>query len=149
MADKTVHLVPPQAWELAACAAASVTLSQLRFFIAFMLSVAAGAILRALPTVRGEAACRCALYWPLYAPVLLPGLPALLIAHPGARGPPLPAARHWFSLVSGVALIAYPFGAGCLHAFVPALLVYACMARWRARCGTIAWAVAFPYLILQ
>lgn len=65
------------------------------------------------------------------------------------RLPSAAAARHWFSLASGVALIAYPFGAGCLHAFVPALLVYACMAWWRARCGAAAWAIAFPYLILQ
>lgn len=57
--------------------------------------------------------------------------------------------RHVFSLVTGVALIIYPFGSGCMHAFVPATLVYACMRQARARCGTLAWAIAFPYLILQ
>lgn len=54
MADRTFHFVPPQPWEVAACAAGGVTLSQLRFFLSFVLSVAAGAALRAMPTVRGE-----------------------------------------------------------------------------------------------
>lgn len=63
--------------------------------------------------------------------------------------PASPPGRHIFSLVTGVALIIYPFGSGCMHAFVPAALVYACMRQARARCGTLAWAIAFPYLILQ
>lgn len=65
------------------------------------------------------------------------------------RFPPQLTARHVFSLVTGVALIVYPFGSGCMHAFVPAALVYACMRLARSRCGTLAWAIAFPYLILQ
>lgn len=61
--------------------------------------------------------------------------------------PPPRAGRHIFSLISGVALIAYPFGASCLHAVVPAVAVYACMLLQPQRCGTLAWAIAFPYLI--
>jgi hypothetical protein len=53
-----------------------------------------------------------------------------------------------FSTVTGFLLVYYPFGNGCIHAFVPSLLIYACMRRIRQRCGTLAWAVAFPYLIL-
>lgn len=54
-----------------------------------------------------------------------------------------------FSLVSGVALILYPFGSGVVHALVPATAVYAAMRFARARCGTLAWLIAFPYLIAQ
>ena len=53
-----------------------------------------------------------------------------------------------FSTVTGFLLVYYPFGNGCIHAFVPSLLVYACMRRFRQRCGTLAWLIAFPYLIL-
>lgn len=45
--------VPAQAWELQIAALGGLTLSQLRFFIAFMLSVAAGAIFKHVPTPRG------------------------------------------------------------------------------------------------
>lgn len=102
--------LPAQPWELQAAALGGLTLSQLRFFISFVLSVVLGAVFRHVPSPRG---------------------------------------RHVFSLVTGVALIIYPFGSGCMHAFVPATLVYACMRQARARCGTLAWAIAFPYLILQ
>lgn len=53
MADKTFHLLPPQSWELAVCTAGGLTLSQFRFVVAFVLSVAVGAALRVIPTVRG------------------------------------------------------------------------------------------------
>lgn len=61
---------------------------------------------------------------------------------------PLSAGRHVFSVATGFLLIYYPFGNGVIHAFVPSLLVYACMLRFRQHCGTLAWLVAFPYLIL-
>lgn len=54
----TYHVVAPQAWELAACSGAGLTLSQLRFFVSFMLSVAVGAIFRFMPTPRCESTCR-------------------------------------------------------------------------------------------
>ncbi|KAI7837279.1 hypothetical protein COHA_008893 [Chlorella ohadii] len=75
--------LPAQPWELQAAALGGLTLSQLRFFISFMLSVVLGAVLKHVPSARG---------------------------------------RHIFSLVTGVALIVYPFGSGCMHAFVPAAL---------------------------
>lgn len=103
-------MLPPQAWELEACASSGLTLSMLRFSISFVLSVLVGALFRFVPTVRG---------------------------------------RHAYSLLTGVALVAYPFGGGVLHAFAPAALVYAAMLRFRSRCGTLAWLIAFPYLILQ
>jgi hypothetical protein len=46
-------------------------------------------------------------------------------------------------------LIYYPFGNGCFHAFVPSLLTYIAMARFRRHCGTLTWLVAFPYLIAK
>lgn len=59
-----------------------------------------------------------------------------------------PAGRHIFALVSGFLLIYYPFGNGCFHALIPSVLAYAAMRRYRARCGTAAWLIAFPYLIM-
>ena len=58
------------------------------------------------------------------------------------------AGRHAFSVIAGFLLIYYPFGNGCMHAFVPTALVYFCMLRFRSHCGTLAWLIAFPYLIL-
>lgn len=62
--------------------------------------------------------------------------------------PSLPAGRHVFSLVSGFLLIYYPFGNGTFHAIIPSLAVYVCMRRFRRSSGTLAWLIAFPYLIL-
>ena len=45
--------LPAQPWELAAAGAGGLTLSQFRFFVSFMLSVAVGAVFRATPTARG------------------------------------------------------------------------------------------------
>lgn len=57
--------------------------------------------------------------------------------------------RHPFSIVTGFLLIYYPFGNGCIHAFIPSTLVYVCMLRFRTHCGTLAWLIAFPYLIVS
>lgn len=59
MHDATGQLAP-QAWELGAAAAAGLTLSQFRFTLAFFLSVAAGALLRFIPTARGRRRSCCA-----------------------------------------------------------------------------------------
>lgn len=48
-------LLPPQPWELNACASAGLTISQFRFTVAFLLSVLVGAFLRVVPR-RGEPA---------------------------------------------------------------------------------------------
>lgn len=45
--------VPPMSWELGACSGSGLTLSQLRFTLAFVVSVVVGAILRHVPTVKG------------------------------------------------------------------------------------------------
>ncbi len=45
--------LPAQPWELQAAALGGLTLSQLRFFISFMLSVVLGAVLKHVPSARG------------------------------------------------------------------------------------------------
>lgn len=45
--------LPPMPWELGACSGSGLTLSQLRFTLAFVASVLVGAILRHVPTVKG------------------------------------------------------------------------------------------------
>lgn len=57
--------------------------------------------------------------------------------------------RHWFALITGFLLIYYPFGSGVMHAFVSSTLVYLAMAAVPSHCGTLAWLIAFPYLILK
>ncbi|KAL4442125.1 hypothetical protein ABPG77_011386 [Micractinium sp. CCAP 211/92] len=99
----------PMSWELEACGGSGLTLSQLRFTLAFVASVVVGAILRHVPTVKG---------------------------------------RHIFSLASGFLLVYYPFGNGSFHAVIPSLAVYICMRYFRRTSGTLAWLIAFPYLIL-
>ena len=54
MGAEDFNLLPPQAWELQTAASAGLTISQFRFTLAFILSVVVGAILRKVPTVRGE-----------------------------------------------------------------------------------------------
>ena len=60
---------------------------------------------------------------------------------------PAAAGRHLFSSATGFLLVYYPFGNGCIHAFVPSLLAYLFMRRFRQHCGTLVWLTAFPYLI--
>lgn len=48
----------------------------------------------------------------------------------------------------GFSLIYYPFGNGCIHAFIPSLLVYLSMRHFRKHCGMLAWLIAFPYLVM-
>lgn len=151
--------LPAQPWELQAAALGGLTLSQLRFFISFMLSVVLGAVLKHVPSARGVLGTWHLLYTGLAKTLqrCLAGNAGLQCSQAGlqrtshlpALAAPKPAGRHIFSLVTGVALIVYPFGSGCMHAFVPAALVYACMRHACSRCGTLAWLIAFPYLILQ
>eukprot|EP00887_Chlorella_sp_A99_P005606 scaffold1.g5606.t1 len=113
-------LFPVQSWEQGAVEAIGLTTSQLRFTVSFLLSVAAGAVLRVLPTPRGERS--------------------------GALGA-CDRSRHLFSIVVGFLLIYYPFSNGVLNAFVPTSLAYLFMRRFRQHCGTLTWLTAFPYLI--
>lgn len=65
------------------------------------------------------------------------------------RRPPPPTGRHWYALITGLALIYYPFGTSVLHALVPSTLIYLAMRAVPSHCGTLAWLIAFPYLIFK
>lgn len=58
-----------------------------------------------------------------------------------------PTVRNIYSIITGIALIYYPFGGGIIHVFPVAILTY--LAMWLAphRAGTLAWFINFPYLI--
>ena len=57
-------------------------------------------------------------------------------------------ARHLYSIITGAALLAYPFGpAALLHLAAPAAAVYAVMRQIRPHAGTLAWTLAFSYLV--
>ncbi|MEW5306286.1 MAG: hypothetical protein WDW36_008759 [Sanguina aurantia] len=56
-------------------------------------------------------------------------------------------ARHLYSLVTGILLVYYPFGAGVLHALPPAILTYTAMLVLPRSCGRLAWMINFPYLL--
>ena len=57
------------------------------------------------------------------------------------------SARHIYSLVTGVALVYFPFGNGVVLAALPCLLTYLAMWRIREYASTLAWLVDFTYLI--
>jgi len=56
------------------------------------------------------------------------------------------AVRHWYSLISGLGLTYYAFGAGVLHVLIPSTITYLAMALLPKRCGPLAWAVNLIYL---
>ena len=55
--------------------------------------------------------------------------------------------RHFFSLVTGILLLYYPFGNGVVHLLLPSILTYLIMLRIREYAATLAWLVNFGYLI--
>jgi lysophospholipid acyltransferase len=56
--------------------------------------------------------------------------------------------RHLYSIATGALLLAYPFGpAALLHLAAPAAAVYAVMRQIRPHAGTLAWTLAFSYLV--
>ena len=57
------------------------------------------------------------------------------------------AGRHLYALLTGFALIYYPFGNGCFHAFISSGATYLIMWRFRDHAATLAWLVDFMYLI--
>ncbi|KAG1668525.1 hypothetical protein FOA52_012119 [Chlamydomonas sp. UWO 241] len=60
---------------------------------------------------------------------------------------PTGAMRHLYSAIIGFALVYYPFGFGVIHAAAPSVLVYLAVALVPSACGTLAWAICFPYLL--
>ena len=57
------------------------------------------------------------------------------------------AVRHVYALLTGLVLTYYPFGAGIIHAFPPAIITYMAMLAVPRSCGSIAWVANFAYLI--
>ncbi|KAK9819931.1 hypothetical protein WJX72_004021 [[Myrmecia] bisecta] len=55
--------------------------------------------------------------------------------------------RHLFSFLTGFFLVYYPFGNGCLHLVIAAVLTYFAMLIAREHAGTLAWLIDFTYLI--
>eukprot|EP00798_Chlamydomonas_sp_ICE-L_P020731 gene20731-27546_t len=58
-----------------------------------------------------------------------------------------PTARHIYAIVTGLALVYYPFGSGVLQAVYPSVLTYLVMVIFPSNCGSLAWLINFPYLI--
>ena len=50
-------------------------------------------------------------------------------------------------MITGLALIYYPFGFGCIHSVLPSLLTYLAILLAPSKCGHVAWLSCFPYLI--
>ncbi|KAL6777134.1 LPT1 [Auxenochlorella protothecoides x Auxenochlorella symbiontica] len=106
----THNLIKPMPWELAASSSLALSLSEMRFVVAFVLYVLVGVGLRHVRSTK---------------------------------------ARHWYAVITGFLLIYYPFGTGVLHALVPSSLIYLAMCAFPTHCGTLAWLIAFPYLIMN
>lgn len=56
-------------------------------------------------------------------------------------------ARHIYSVIVGLALLYYPFGASIVHLAPPCIVIYLAMLSVPRHAGTVAWAVAMPCLI--
>lgn len=52
-----------------------------------------------------------------------------------------------YSLVTGILLLYYPFGAGVVHVLPPAILTYLAMLLFPKSCGRLSWMINFPYLL--
>ncbi|EIE25092.1 membrane bound O-acyl transferase family protein [Coccomyxa subellipsoidea C-169] len=55
--------------------------------------------------------------------------------------------KHTFAIVTGFALLYYPFGIGVLHLLVPTFLTYLVMLQVRENSATLSWVINFAYLI--
>lgn len=59
-----------------------------------------------------------------------------------------PAARNLYAFVVGLALLYFPFGSGILHCVATSALTYLVMWLVPRKCGTLAWLINFPYLLV-
>ena len=57
------------------------------------------------------------------------------------------AGKHIYAIVTGFALLYYPFGNGVFHLFVPTILTYLVMLQFQDYSATLSWIVNFTYLI--
>lgn len=57
------------------------------------------------------------------------------------------AGRHLFAIITGFALLFYPFGYGVFHLLVPTILTYLVMLQIREYSATLSWIINFTYLI--
>lgn len=62
--------------------------------------------------------------------------------------PPPPAARNAYSALVGLLLLYFPFGSGVLHCVVTSWATYFVMWLIPKKCGTLAWLINFPYLLV-
>ena len=62
---------------------------------------------------------------------------------------PRVAGRHLYALVTGVALLYYPFGNQVWLAVFSSLLTYVTMVVAPKLAGRLAWCIAFPFLLIR
>lgn len=56
--------------------------------------------------------------------------------------------RNAYALVIGFVLLYYPFGSGILHCVFTSWMTYLVMWLIPRKCGTLAWLINFPYLLV-
>lgn len=59
-----------------------------------------------------------------------------------------PTVRNIYSLLVGLLLLYFPFGSGILHCVFTSWLTYFVMWLIPRKCGTLAWLINFPYLLV-
>ncbi|GBF90895.1 lysophospholipid acyltransferase-like [Raphidocelis subcapitata] len=64
------------------------------------------------------------------------------------RGLRNPTVRNLYSLLTGLLLLYYPFGSGILHCVFTSWTTYLVMWLIPRKCGTLAWLINFPYLLV-
>ncbi|KIY98914.1 hypothetical protein MNEG_9048 [Monoraphidium neglectum] len=73
---------------------------------------------------------------------------ACIVAGILIRGLRSPTARNLYSLAVGLLLLYYPFGSGIVHVVLTSWVTYIVMWLIPKKCGTWAWLINFPYLLM-
>ena len=55
--------------------------------------------------------------------------------------------RHLYSVLTGIALLMYPFGLSIVYIAPPVVVAYLAMVLVPRHAGAVAWGFAMPYLI--
>ena len=138
------HHLPSFQWELRLVEQTGVPLPRVRFMVSCFASVALSLGWRFVPTPKGIDACfflstSTLFFFSPPPPLTPPALPS--------SPPPTTTARHAYAIITGLLLLAYPFGSGIANLAVPAVVTFALLVQLPAFAGTLAWCLDFAFLI--
>ena len=142
------NVVAEQPFERSLAGVIGLSVSQLRFTLSLFASVILAGGIRLLRNPTGELHQLEPGFKAKQTQLLPPPAPASVDSlHKCALPSRILAARHLYALLTGVALVYYPFGSSVLHVLPMAAASYAALLLAPRHAGTLAWLTVFPYLI--